>query len=41
VNNQLTLYNYEIAYHQALSSYFVTIAKLEEMVGRSLFAQGE
>jgi outer membrane protein TolC len=41
VNNQLTLYNYEIAYHQALSSYFMTIAKLEEMVGKSLFAEGE
>jgi len=41
VNNQLTLYKYEIAYHQALSSYFMAIAKLEEMVGRSLFAEGE
>jgi cobalt-zinc-cadmium efflux system outer membrane protein len=41
VNNQLTLYNYEIAYHQALSSYFMTIAKLEETVGKPLFAQGE
>lgn len=34
--NQVTLFNYEIAYHQALSSYFKTIAKLEEMVGKSL-----
>ncbi|MGB2804837.1 MAG: TolC family protein [Candidatus Zixiibacteriota bacterium] len=41
LNNQLTLYKYEIAYHQALSSYFMTIARLEEMVGRSLFAKGE
>ena len=39
--NQITLYNYEIAYHQALSSYFMTTAKLEEMVGRSLFSEGE
>lgn len=41
LNNQVTLYKYEIAYHQALSSYFMTIARLEEMVGRSLFAKGE
>lgn len=41
LNNEVTLYNYEIAYHQALSSYFVTIAKLEEMVGRPLLAKGE
>jgi outer membrane protein TolC len=41
LNNQVTLYKYEIAYHQALSSYFMTIARLEEMVGRSLFAEGE
>ncbi|KPL00515.1 MAG: hypothetical protein AMJ91_04330 [candidate division Zixibacteria bacterium SM23_73_3] len=39
--NQVTLYNYEIAYYQALSSYFRTIAKLEEMVGRSLLLKGE
>jgi cobalt-zinc-cadmium efflux system outer membrane protein len=41
LNNQVTLYNYEIAYHQALSSYFITIARLEEMVGRPLLEQGE
>jgi outer membrane protein TolC len=41
LNNQVTLYNYEIAYHQALSSYFMTIAKLEEMVGRPLLVKGE
>lgn len=41
LNNQITLYNYEIACHQALSSYFRTIAKLEEMVGRSLSLKGE
>jgi cobalt-zinc-cadmium efflux system outer membrane protein len=41
LNNQITLYNYEIAYHQALSSYFMTIAKLEEMVGRPLLVKGE
>lgn len=36
LSNQLTLFNYEIAYHRALSSYFQTIAQLEEMVGTSL-----
>jgi cobalt-zinc-cadmium efflux system outer membrane protein len=41
LNNQVTLYNYEIAYHQALSSYFMTTANLEEMVGRTLFVKGE
>jgi len=41
LNNQVTLYNYEIAYHQALTSYFMTIAGLEEMVGGSLLAEGE
>jgi cobalt-zinc-cadmium efflux system outer membrane protein len=41
LNNQVTLFNYEIAYHQALSSYFKTIAKLEEMVGSSLSLEGE
>ena len=41
LNNQVTLYKYEIAYHQALSSYFMTIARLEEMVARSLFTEGE
>jgi cobalt-zinc-cadmium efflux system outer membrane protein len=41
LNNQVTLFNYEIAYHQALSSYFKTIARLEEMVGSSLRLEGE
>jgi cobalt-zinc-cadmium efflux system outer membrane protein len=41
LNNQVTLYNYEIAYHQAISSYFMTIAKLEEMVGKQLLREGE
>lgn len=41
LNNQVTLYDYEIAYHQALSSYFITVARLEEMVGRPLLEQGE
>jgi cobalt-zinc-cadmium efflux system outer membrane protein len=39
--NQVTLFNYEIAYHQALSSYFKTIAKLEEMVGSTIPLEGE
>jgi outer membrane protein TolC len=41
LNNQVTLFNYEIAYHQALSSYFKTIVKLEEMVGSSLPLEGD
>jgi cobalt-zinc-cadmium efflux system outer membrane protein len=41
LNNQVTLYNYEIAYHQALSSYYMTIARLEETVGRPLLVKGE
>jgi cobalt-zinc-cadmium efflux system outer membrane protein len=41
LNSQTTLYNYQIAYHQALSSYFSTVARLEEMVGRSLLEEGE
>ena len=41
LNNQTTLYNYEIAYHQALSPYFVIVASLEEMVGRPLLVKGE
>ncbi len=36
LNNQITLFNYEIAYHQALSSYFQTIAQMEELLGRTL-----
>jgi cobalt-zinc-cadmium efflux system outer membrane protein len=41
LNSQTTLYNYQIAYHQALSLYFSTVAKLEEMVGRSLLEEGD
>jgi cobalt-zinc-cadmium efflux system outer membrane protein len=41
LNSQTTLYNYQIAYHQALSSYFSTVARLEEMVGRSLLEEGD
>jgi cobalt-zinc-cadmium efflux system outer membrane protein len=41
LNSQVTLFNYEIAYHQAISSYFMTAAKLEEMVGKSLLVEGE
>ena len=36
LENQMTLYNYQIAYYRALSSYFQTVTKLEEMVGKSL-----
>jgi cobalt-zinc-cadmium efflux system outer membrane protein len=41
LNSQITQYDYEIAYHQALSSYFTTIAKLEQMVGQPLLTKGE
>ncbi len=36
LNNQVTLYNFQIKYYQALSSYFITIARLEELVGKAL-----
>lgn len=41
LSNQATLYNYEIAYHQALSSYFVTLADMEQVLGVSLLEEGE
>jgi cobalt-zinc-cadmium efflux system outer membrane protein len=41
LDNQMTFYNYQIVYHQALSSYFQTLAQLEEMVGKSLLKEGE
>ncbi len=41
LNNQMTLYSYEIAYHQALSSYFITLADMEQVVGASLLEEGE
>ncbi len=37
LDNQMTLYNYEIGYYLALSSYFQTVTKLEEVVGKPLF----
>jgi hypothetical protein len=30
-----------MAYHQALSSYYQTLAKLEEMAGKPLLQKGE
>jgi cobalt-zinc-cadmium efflux system outer membrane protein len=41
LDNQMTLYKYQIAYHQVLSSYFQILAQLEEMVGKSLLRGGE
>ena len=41
LDNQMTLYNYQIAYHQVLSSYFQILAQLEEMLGKSLLKGGE
>jgi cobalt-zinc-cadmium efflux system outer membrane protein len=37
LDNQTTLYNYQIVFHQTLSSYYQTLAKLEEMTGKPLF----
>jgi cobalt-zinc-cadmium efflux system outer membrane protein len=39
LNNQIILFNYEIAYQQALSSYFQTIAEMEELLGRTLLQE--
>jgi cobalt-zinc-cadmium efflux system outer membrane protein len=41
LSNQVALYNFEIAYHQALSSYLATIAQLERVVGKPLLWEGE
>jgi hypothetical protein len=41
LDNQMTLYNYQIAYHQAVSSYYQTLSQIEEMVGKPLFPKGE
>jgi outer membrane protein TolC len=37
VNNQITLYNYEIDYYRALTGYEKKIAELEAVVGKRLF----
>ncbi len=37
VNNQITLYNYEIDYYRALTNYENKLAELEQAVGKSLF----
>jgi hypothetical protein len=37
VNNQITLYNYEIDYYRALTAYEKKVAELEAVVGRRLF----
>ena len=37
INNQITLYNYEIEYYQALTNYENTLAGLEAAVGKRLF----
>ncbi|MGB8658379.1 MAG: TolC family protein [Candidatus Zixiibacteriota bacterium] len=36
LDNQMTLYNYQIAFHQALTAYFQSVAQLEEIVGKPL-----
>jgi outer membrane protein TolC len=37
VNNQITLYNYEIDYYRALTGYEKKVAELEAVVGKRLF----
>ena len=37
LNNQLTLFKWEIKYHRELTGYEKNLAALENMVGKSLF----
>ncbi|UCH80347.1 MAG: TolC family protein [Nitrospiraceae bacterium] len=37
INNQISLYNYEIEYYRSIADHANTIAELEETVGRRLF----
>jgi outer membrane protein TolC len=38
---QMTLYKYELEYHQALTEYEKNVANLEGAVGKRLFERGE
>ena len=40
LDSQLTLYRYEIEYHQALTEYEKSIANLEALVGKEFFERG-
>ena len=41
LDSQITLYKYEIEYHQALTEYEKSVANLEAAVGKRLFESGE
>jgi outer membrane protein TolC len=41
LDSQITLYKYEIEYHQALTEYEKSVANLEAVVGKRLFERGE
>ena len=41
LDSRMTLYRYELEYHQALTEYEKNIASLEAIVGRQLFQKGE
>lgn len=41
LDSQMTLYRYELEYHQALTEYEKSVASLEAVVGMELFEKGE
>jgi outer membrane protein TolC len=41
LDSRMTLYRYELEYHQALTEYEKNVASLEAIVGRQLFQKGE
>ena len=41
LDSQMTLYRYELEYHQALTEYEKNVASLEAIVGKQLFQKGE
>ncbi|MBM4324316.1 MAG: TolC family protein [Deltaproteobacteria bacterium] len=41
LDSRMTLYRYELEYHQALTEYEKNVASLESVVGRQLFYKGE
>jgi outer membrane protein TolC len=41
LDSQMTLYKYELEYHQALTEYEKNVASLEMVLGKELFQKGE
>ncbi len=41
LDSQMTLYKYELEYHQALTEYEKNVASMEAAIGRQLFERGE